>query len=344
MKAIVIKKPGLISYEEVSLRSPKTNEVVIEVKASGICSTDLKKIFEGKSYFYPIILGHEFSGIVSKIGNKVKNIKVNDRVVVAPLIPCYECSSCEEGRYSICENYSYIGSRTSGGYAEYVIAPEANIVKISENLDFEIAAFAEPTAVSLHGLLKVLNVGDKVLILGAGTIGLISAQIAQLIGSYKVCIADIEMGRLEIGKKIGLDIVHLEADSEKILNDLRSINFDVVVEATGNIIGLENSLRIVKKSGRVLSISLYKQNVKLSYEILNRIIREEILIIGSWNSYSQPFPGKEWYMTKKFMEKRLLNLKPLISHRFKLEEAEQALKKIYYKEGKKLIKAMFLVN
>lgn len=344
MKAIVIKKHGEISYKEVSLRAPKEGEVVIKVKASGICTTDYKRIFEGKSYFYPIILGHEFSGIIYDKGSKVKNFKINDKVVVAPLIPCRKCSYCREGNYSLCEDYNYIGSRTSGGYAEYVIVPQSNVLKISDDLDFEIAAFIEPTAIAIHGLLKVMKLGYSVLVLGAGTIGLISAQIAYRMGAYKVYIADIKMEPLNIAKNIGLDAVLLDDNDEERLIELKRKNIDVVVEATGNIRGFGNSFKVVKKGGKILSISLYEKDIKLEKKILNRITRDELSLFGSWNSYSRPFPGKEWYMAKKFMEEGLLYFKPLISHRIRLMNAKKDLEEIYYKKNKKLIKAMLLID
>ena len=257
MKALVLKEPGIIRFEEIPLRGLGSGEVMVKVKASSVCSTDFQRIFKGKSYFYPIVLGHEFSGSIYKTGKNVKKVKVEDRVVIAPLIPCNKCSSCKSGQYSLCDDYNYIGSRTNGGYAEYAIVPEENVLIIPENIAYEVAVFCEPLAVAVHGLLKVLKPGDRVLIMGAGVIGLLCGKVAQLLGGLTVMVADIDKKRLTIGKKMGLGTVCLVPDNEMILNNLKSNNFDIVIEASGSTIVLKNSIDILKKNGKLLNISLY---------------------------------------------------------------------------------------
>jgi len=344
MKALVLKEPGIIHIDEIPLREPDNREVMVKVKASSVCSTDFQRIFNGKSYFYPIVLGHEFSGTICKIGKNVKDATVGDKVVIAPLIPCNNCSSCRRGQYSLCDDYNYIGSRTNGGYAEYAIVPEENVLIIPEKLAYEAAVFCEPLAVAIHGLLKVLKAGDRVLIMGAGAIGLLCAGVAQLWWGLMAMVADVDKKRLVIGKKMGLNTVWLEPGNEMILDNLKSNNFDVVIEASGNAIGLKNSMNILKKNGKLLNLSLYNNTVEFDKEMLDKITREELVIKGSWNSYSQPFPGREWSIAINMLEKQLIDPRPLVSHMIKLYDADKLLKKIYYEDRENLMKIIITTD
>lgn len=342
MKALILKKPGTICIDNIPLKELGASDVMVKVVASNVCSTDFKRIFEGKSYFYPIVLGHEFSGVVGETGKEVKKIKVGDRVVIVPLILCKKCFFCKSGQYSLCDNYSYIGSRTNGGYSEYAIIPQDNVIIIPKNLSYEDAAFCEPIAVSIHGLLKVLRPGDKVLVMGAGVIGLLCAKVSQNLGSLSVLVADIKKERLNIARKLEIETVQLDPGRIALSDNLRSKNFDIVIEASGNIMGLKNSIDVLRKNGTLLNISLYNSTLDLDKEILNKITRGELNIKGSWNSYSQPFPGIEWQMAINLLNKKLIDPKPLISHRVNLSEADVLLNRIYQTKDSNLMKILIL--
>ena len=130
MKAVVCYGDGVVKYEEIQEPKVTPNTVKIRVKACGICGSDIPRAMARGAHSYPIVLGHEFSGIVNDIGRDVTSVKAGDHVVVAPLIPCHKCDDCKKGNYSLCKHYSFIGSRQQGANADYIVVPEQNVVKI----------------------------------------------------------------------------------------------------------------------------------------------------------------------------------------------------------------------
>lgn len=187
MKALRIYKDAVVNLEEVCEPEVGINDVTIKVIACGICGSDIPRVLNNKAHYYPIILGHEISGVVSDIGINVKDICVGDHVVVAPLLPCFKCDDCINGNYSLCKYYSFIGSRTQGGMAEYISVPQNNVIKINKNIDLHNAALIEPLTVALHGFKQNNYIfGGKVAILGMGTIGCFCAQIARIKGAKNI--------------------------------------------------------------------------------------------------------------------------------------------------------------
>src|SRR5659263_184884 len=167
MKAAVLYANEDLRYEEFEMPQISEGEVLVKVKATGICGSDIPRVLGNGAHYYPIVLGHEFSGEVVEIGNAVKTVRIGDRVAGVPLIPCLKCEDCQKGNYSQCKFYSFIGSRVQGSFAEYVKAPEQNVVKFKDNVSFEKGAFFEPSTVALHGLnCADYHGGEDVAILG----------------------------------------------------------------------------------------------------------------------------------------------------------------------------------
>jgi len=189
MKAAVLHAKDDLRYEEYPTPQPKEGEVLIKVKATGICGSDIPRVLGDGAHYYPIVLGHEFSGEVVETGKGVTSVKPGDRVAGVPLLPCMKCDDCQKGSYSQCKFYSFIGSRVQGSFAEYVVAPERNVVKFDDSVSFEQGAFFEPSTVAFHGLNRVeYRGGEDVAILGGGTIGLFTAQWARIFGAKRVFI------------------------------------------------------------------------------------------------------------------------------------------------------------
>ena len=184
MKAGVVHAREDIRYEEIEKPVPKKGQVLIKVKYTGICGSDIPRVNGDACHFFPNVLGHEFSGTVEEVGEGVTSVKPGDRVAGVPLVPCMECEDCQKGNYSLCKHYSFIGSREFGSFAEYVVVPEKNAVKFEDSVSFEQGAFFEPATVALHGLERVDFKGGKtVAILGGGTIGMFVMQWAKIFGS-----------------------------------------------------------------------------------------------------------------------------------------------------------------
>ena len=154
MKAYVLNKIGDLSYQDVPKPELKKDWALIKVKAAGICSSDIPRIYERGTYHFPTIPGHEFAGDVVKVNGEKYTDIVGKRVSVFPLIPCGKCSQCKKKMYEMCENYDYIGSRRNGGFAEYVEVPVWNLIELGENISYESAALMEPLSVALHAIRK----------------------------------------------------------------------------------------------------------------------------------------------------------------------------------------------
>ena len=154
MKAAMVYGPGDMRWEEVRTPQPRAGEVRVRVAACGVCGSDYPRILKGTAHYYPIILGHEFAGTVDEIGADVQGFQPGDPVVAIPLIPCMECPACKAGQYSLCSGYNFVGSRRSGGYAEYAVVPAANLQKLRTDADLMNAALLEPATVALHGIRR----------------------------------------------------------------------------------------------------------------------------------------------------------------------------------------------
>lgn len=171
MKAAVVCANEDVQYLDYEEPIPGPGEVKVKVRASGICGSDIPRVLHNGVHFYPIVLGHEFSGDVVEIGEGVTKVKVGDRVSGAPLKPCMKCDDCQNGNFSLCKHYSFIGSREQGSNADYVVIPEQNAVVYDSSISYEQAAMFEPSTVALHGLLQnEYQGGQYVAVLGGGTI------------------------------------------------------------------------------------------------------------------------------------------------------------------------------
>ncbi|MFN3698911.1 MAG: alcohol dehydrogenase catalytic domain-containing protein, partial [Dictyoglomus sp.] len=230
-------KDGRIQLEEVPTPSIEKDEVLIKVLASGICGTDLH-VFAGKAYGKEgIIRGHEFSGKVIAIGEKVKGIKEGDLVAVDPNITCGYCYYCRRGEIHLCENLRAIGVDVNGGFAEYCKVPFKQLYSFSSNISPLEAAMMEPVACALHGIEKIgIKLGDSVLIVGGGALGLILMQLAYIHGASKVVVVEPIESKRKVAKELGATYVidPLKEKVDEIIKDLtQGRGVDVGIEAVG---------------------------------------------------------------------------------------------------------------
>ena len=189
MKAAVVCANEDVRYMDYEEPQVTPGTVKVKVKASGICGSDIPRVLQNGVHFYPIVLGHEFSGDVVEVGEGVTSVKVGDRVSGAPLVPCMKCDDCQKGNFSLCKHYSFIGSRQQGSNADYVVIPEQNAVVYDPCIPYEQAAMFEPSTVALHGVYQnQYQGGGYVAILGGGTIGMFTMQWTKIFGSRKVVV------------------------------------------------------------------------------------------------------------------------------------------------------------
>ncbi|MGM0168561.1 L-iditol 2-dehydrogenase [Enterococcus sp. AZ135] len=328
MKAALLKGLNQFEIENIEKPIPKEHEVLIKVKAAGICGSDIHKMQNEWKYELPMVLGHEFSGVIESIGSKVKRTLKGNRVVVAPLIPCHECVYCESGKYQLCEDYTMVGSHRYGGFEEYVTVPEENVINIGESISFEEAAMIEPLAVAAHGVMGLdPKIGDTIAVFGLGTIGILTVQWLCLTGVKKIIGVDIDSNKINEAKKYGVtDTINSLEESleDKIFELTDNLGVDIAIECAGSKITEEQCLLITRKGGKIGYQGIAYSDVLLRQRAFENIFRREYTINGFWNSYSAPFPGKEWIHSAKFIEQGKIKLKELISHRYELGEIQKA--------------------
>lgn len=306
MKAGVVHAREDIRYEEIKKPKPGKGQVLIKVKYTGICGSDVPRVNGDACHFFPNVLGHEFSGTVVEIGEGVTALKMGDRVAGVPLVPCMECEDCRKGDYSLCKHYSFIGSREFGSFAEYVVVPEKNAVPFEDSVSFEQGAFFEPATVALHGLKRVPYEGGKtVAVLGGGTIGMFVMQWAKIFGAAKTVVFDIADERLALGKRLGATagINTREADfMEKALALTKDRGFDYVFETAGNTVTMKMAFELAANKAHVCFVGTPTKELSFTVREWENMNRKEFTLTGSWMSYSAPFPGKEWELTAHYFK------------------------------------------
>jgi L-iditol 2-dehydrogenase len=310
-----------IRYEDYPDPALAPGHLMVKVKASGVCGSDVPRVLRNGAHFYPIVLGHEFSGEVVGIGEGAEGFAPGDRVTGAPLLPCMECEDCRKGNYSLCGRYSFIGSRVQGSFAELISIPARNAVKFGEGVSFEHAAFFEPSTVALHGLrLNRFAGGVDTAVVGGGTIGLFTLLWAKIFGAKTVAVFDISKERLALAKSLGADLV---VDTSEDKFDKSRYGF--VFEAAGLEETMRLSFELAAKKAHVCFIGTPAKEVRFSPSLWELMNRKEFLLTGSWMSYSAPFPGEEWALTSHGLSTGALRIDPaMIFRRFPLSQAKQA--------------------
>jgi len=326
MKAAVLHGKNNLKVEQIPKPETKEDENLIRVSYCGICGSDLNRVIGSGAYFYPIILGHEFSGVVEKAA-KNSSFKKGDKVAVYPLKPCFKCSSCQNKNFPQCENYNYYGSRCNGGFAEYVNVPDFNLISAPDAVSLEEAALCEPASVAQHGLnVADLEKNETVLIFGTGAIGLMLSSWAKIKGASKIVMVDIIQEKLDFAKKyIDAEFINSREEDleEKVEHLFENRGVDLVVEGTGARTVYLDCIRLAKPNGKLLFLGNPSSDVTLPKEIVSLILRKQLKIYGTWNSNISE-DNNEWERTLKAVADGKLNLEYTITHRFTLEEINKA--------------------
>ncbi|WP_020573930.1 zinc-dependent alcohol dehydrogenase family protein [Actinopolymorpha alba] len=278
MKAAVISAPGEVSVESVPDPTPGPRDVVVKVAACGLCGTDLH-ILEGEfAPTLPVVPGHEFAGEVVAVGSGVTEVRAGDQVAVDPSLHCGECHYCRRARGNLCENWAAIGVTTSGGAAEYALAPVKNCYRLPEGISTADAALIEPLSCAVRGfdvLPRIL--ADHYLIYGAGTMGLMMMELAKRSGAGSVSVVDLNPARLETARELGCSATATSADD---LAGAYPRGWDVVIDCTGVAAAIRDGLTRVGRGGTFLQFGVanYDARVEIApYTIYN----QEITITGS---------------------------------------------------------------
>ncbi|XP_077870277.1 sorbitol dehydrogenase-like [Saccoglossus kowalevskii] len=324
--AVLLRKKGDLEVVEVEKPSPGENEVLLAIDSVGICGTDVHFWTHGEIGDFivkaPMILGHESSGVVAALGKGVSTLKVGDRVAIEPSVPCRKCDYCKGGRYNLCPDI-VCGSTppVHGSLANYYCHAADFCYKLPDHVSFEEGALLEPLSVGVHACRRSgVTLGSKLLVCGAGPIGLVSLLTAKAMGAAQVIITDIDQGRLDVGKQIGADFTVL-ADSEdgremaKKIESTLGCMPDISIECSGVPSSIQTGIYATRSGGVFALVGLGPSDVTLP--IVNAAVRE-VDIIGILR-YANCFPT-----ALAMIASGKVDVKPLVTHRFTLAKSLDA--------------------
>ncbi|HET7716876.1 MAG TPA: galactitol-1-phosphate 5-dehydrogenase [Bauldia sp.] len=317
MRAAVLYAPGDIRIEEKPDPAAKPGHVVVRVDSVGVCGSDLPRLLVKGAHRMPLICGHEFSGRIIEVGAEVTGWDVGELVAVPPLIPCFACDQCRKGHFSRCRDYDYFGSRRDGAYAEYVAVPVSNLLKAPQDLDPRAVAMVDPASIALHALWKAggITVGQIGAVVGCGPIGLFAIEWMRMMGASQVIAVDVSQQKLALAREAGASVGVLS-------QDLNPADYaaDVVIEAVGIDKTINPAIRMAKAGGHVSFIGIPVPDIALENATFQHLLRQEVSLHGSWNSFGAPFPGPQWTTTLDKMRSGDLKWQFMISHELDLSE------------------------
>ena len=331
MKAYVLHDVDDFRLEELKLPEIQDNRVLLEVKTSGICGSDIARIYENGTYHFPTIPGHEFSGKVVQVGKNVDLKWVNKRVGVFPLIPCKECDCCRKKQYEMCKSYSYLGSREDGGYAQYVTVPIENLIELPDNVSYEAAAMLEPMAVAVHTMRKTqIKRDDKIVVCGLGTIGLLLVMYLIDEGYSNILV----IGNKDFQKNIALELgvsennfcdSRFEYVEDWILKNTNGLGADIFFECVGKNDILIQGIEAVIPGGTLILMGNPHTDMELKKEIYWKILRKQLTLKGTWNSSFTGETSDDWnFIIKKLREGRI-HPEILITHKLSFADLKKGL-------------------
>ena len=340
MKAIVkaAERPG-VALQRVPVPEPGPEEVLIRVKTSAICGTDLH-IAQWNAWAQhagirlPLVMGHEFCGEVAGVGNRVRSLKPGDYVAGETHLPCGECYQCRNGLQHLCKDLKLFGIHRDGCFAEYATIPELCAYPVPAAIPPRIAAMLEPLGTSLRAVLEMDVSGGSVVVIGCGPIGLFAVASAKALGASHIIGLDVREERLGLAKRLGCDITLDPRQSDvvgHILEATGGVGADSIVEASGSAVALEGAFKYLRKGGRCALIGLPSTPVRLNVGV--DLVFKEATIIG--------IHGREmfrtWTRMQQLLTSGLLNVDPVVTHEMPLENCTEGLALLEAGKGGKVI-------
>lgn len=310
--------PGVVELTQRKVNSPKGSEVLIRVRSSSICGSDLH-IYKGKhpSAPLPVAIGHEFAGDVVAVGDCVQKVKPGDRVTVEPVITCGKCLSCRQGHYGYCDTLSFHYRKGQGALADYFIADEKYVYKLPEYLSYDTAALIEPLAVAVHAVRRAkVSLGDKLAVLGAGPVGILIAALCKQAGAEEVLVVDLAEHRLKVARDFGATRTVNPDSAEEIVREITGgRGLDKTFECVGIEATLIQAMSLLKLGGLATTIGIFEQpKVTIPAALF---VAKEITVQGS--------QGYCWDFDTALERTKVLDLTRLISHIMPLDKIGEAM-------------------
>ena len=284
MKAALFIAPGSIELTEKNLEAPLRNELLVRIDTCGVCGTDFH-IYNGLAPAKNnIILGHELSGVVVDKGKDCNDVAIGDGVAIDPNIYCGKCDYCRKGKVQFCLNHKALGVTLNGGFAEYVLAPVSQAHIIPTNFPLDIAAYAEPLSCCIRGIDKAeVNVGENIIIVGGGAIGLMMMQLAKISGASRVVLIEPDEHRRILGKELGADFVASPTshDLNEEIENITKGGADTIIECVGKPEAVGLGISLAKRGGKIIVFGMAPVNSKLELN-LHQFFQKELSIISSF--------------------------------------------------------------
>jgi L-idonate 5-dehydrogenase len=330
MKAAVLHAAKDLRVEDLPERAMERDEVAVRFAAGGICGSDLSYYFKGRVGDFalrePLVLGHEVAGIVERVGSEVEGLATGDPVAVNPSRPCHICDRCREGRSNLCRNMRFFGSaavfpHVQGAFCETIIARMDQCVKVPPSMPLRVAACAEPLAVCLHAVRRAGELlGRKVMIAGAGPIGLLCAMAVRLSGASYVAITDLVDEPLALARDAGADeTINVSGEPERLSRyEADKGTFDVALEATGSPQALASLFKVVRPGGRLVQIGMMPPG-----EVpvpANMLMAREIDFIGAFRFH------EEFATAVDCLTRGLIDVAPILSMEVPMSRADEAFR------------------
>ncbi|TDT99777.1 L-idonate 5-dehydrogenase [Azorhizobium sp. AG788] len=328
MRAAVLHAAKDLRVEEIDERPLADDEVRLRFAAGGICGSDLSYYFKGRVGDFdvrqPLVLGHEVSGEVAAVGPCVETLKPGDRVAVDPSRPCLTCDYCRMGRSNLCRNMRFFGSaaiypHVQGAFSETFIARADQCVKVPDSMSMRVAACAEPLAVSVHACRRGGEIaGRKVLIAGAGPIGILSALVMRRMGAAEIAITDLVEAPLAIAREAGVDeTICVGTDPEKLTRyEADKGYFDIALEATGSPQALASLFKVVRPGGRVIQVGMMPPGT--IPVPANMLMAREIDFVGAFRFHT------EFKTAVDYLARGLIDVSPILSAQMPMSDADAA--------------------
>jgi len=343
MKAAVLKGIENLEMEDISRPNPSSQEILIKVKACSICGTDIRVYHHGHKHMrFPRITGHELSGEIVEIGKRVEGHKLGEKVAIAPAIPCGRCHYCRRGMQSMCINLTAIGYHYDGGFAEFMVVPEDAVRNgcvntIPSELSFEEAALAEPLACAINGQqLSQIDLGNTVVVVGAGPLGCIHLQLAKAKGASRTILVELSRERIDFAKKFAFPDIVINPSSEnaiqRIKEETEGRGADRIIVSCPSGKAQEESLSMVAPRGIINffgGLPLDNPFIKFNSNLIHY---GEFYVVGTHGS--APYHNE---LALSFISQKKVRIKELVTHRLPLERLEEGLALAESKKGMKIL-------
>ena len=333
MKAWVLEDIGKFNFHNDILNpTPAKGEVLVKVHATGICGSDIQRVYENGAHRMPLIIGHEFSGEVVALGEGVDEKWNNKRVGVFPLIPCKSCPSCINKAYEMCSSYSYLGSRTDGGFAELVIVPEWNLIELPNNVTYKQAAMLEPMAVAVHAMRRIdIKPESTIAIAGMGTIGLLLTMFLLERGLHNIYAIGSKDSQRDEAIKLGIPKENYidGRDTNKVTEQLLMLTnnkgVDIYFDCVGKNETSELGLNITAPGGQICLVGNPYTDMHYSKESYWKILRRQLRLTGTWNSsylgeLDTESVNDDWHYVLNKLDEGKISPEVLITHEYPIED------------------------